>query len=133
MSTAPLIQRTGVSQTHREALPMLSRPFAIVFAFLAAISHAQAAATVGNANAGRDLVTRSCTTCHAANETTTTADGAPPLSYIVRDNKERPEWMRGWLMDPHDPMPNIMLSRQQIANIIAYLNSLPVRSTEQQR
>jgi hypothetical protein len=31
------------------------------------------------------------------------------------------------LMDPHDPMPNIMLSRQQIADIIAYLNSLAAR------
>jgi mono/diheme cytochrome c family protein len=29
-------------------------------------------------------------------------------------------------MDPHPPMPGIMLSRQQINDIIAYLNSLPV-------
>ena len=117
MSTAPFIHRIG-------------QPFAIVLALVAVMSHTQAATTLGDANRGRDLVTRSCTTCHAANETIRTADGAPPLSYIVRDNKERPEWIRGWLMDPHDPMPNIMLSRQQIADIIAYLNSLPVRAIE---
>jgi hypothetical protein len=28
-------------------------------------------------------------------------------------------------MDPHPPMPGIMLSRQQINDIIAYLNSVP--------
>jgi mono/diheme cytochrome c family protein len=105
---------------------MLSRLSALVIA-VAVVSQAQAATTRGDVNAGRDLVTRSCTTCHAQNGTARAADGAPPLSYIVRDNKERPEWIRGWLMDPHDPMPNIMLSRQQIADIIAYFNSLSGR------
>lgn len=86
-----------------------------------------AATNSGNANAGRDLVLRSCTTCHAVTEPITASDGAPPLSFIARDNKERPAWIRGWLMDPHPPMPGIMLSRQQINDIIAYLNSLPLR------
>lgn len=81
----------------------------------------------GNAEAGRQLVTKSCTACHAPNATTFATDGAPPLSFISKDNKERPAWIRGWLMDPHPPMPGIMLSRQQIEDIIAYLNSLPVK------
>ena len=46
---------------------------------------------------------------------------------IARDNKERPAWIHGWLMDPHPPMPEIMLSRQQISNILAYLDSLPAQ------
>lgn len=78
----------------------------------------------GNADAGRKLAMRSCTTCHAAAETVTATDGAPPLSYVARDNKKNPAWIRGWLMDPHPPMPGIMLSRQQIDDIIAYLNAL---------
>jgi mono/diheme cytochrome c family protein len=126
MYTAPRISRIDVrSQT-------ISRAVVFVIAFLA-IAPAESATTAGDVNAGRDLVTRSCTACHAANETTRTADSAPPLSYIIRDNRERPEWIKGWLMDPHDPMPNIMLSRKQIADIVAYLNSFPARSTEQQR
>jgi mono/diheme cytochrome c family protein len=112
---------------------MLQRAIVIALAFFGSMYGAQAAATLGNANAGRELMTRSCITCHAANETTRTADSAPPLSYIVRDNRERPEWIKGWLMDPHNPMPNITLSRQQIADIIAYLNSLPDQSTAQSR
>jgi hypothetical protein len=30
-------------------------------------------------------------------------------------------------MDPHPPMPGIMLSRKQVDDVIAYLNSLPVQ------
>jgi mono/diheme cytochrome c family protein len=88
---------------------------------------ADAAENVGNVEAGRQLVLNSCSTCHSTSNTNVASDAAPPLSFIARDNKQRPEWIRGWLMDPHPPMPGIMLSRQQINDVIAYLNSLPVR------
>ena len=84
-------------------------------------------AIAADANAGRDLVLRSCTSCHATATTVRATDGAPPLSFIAKDNKERPAWIRGWLMDPHPPMPNITLSRAQIDNIIAYLSTLPTQ------
>ena len=87
----------------------------------------QPAAAAGNVQAGRDLVMRSCISCHAPNDTGRASDGAPPLSFIARDNKERPAFIRGWLMDPHPPMPGLMLSRQQIGDIIAYLESLQTR------
>jgi mono/diheme cytochrome c family protein len=85
------------------------------------------AAPAGNAKEGQRLVEQSCSSCHATQVTATVADGAPPLSYIAKDNKVRPAWIRGWLMDPHPPMPGIMLSRQQVDNIIAYLNTLPIQ------
>src|SRR5262249_3162264 len=83
------------------------------------------AASVPNAEAGRQLVVRSCSSCHAMNAATTAIDGAPPLSVITKDNKERPAWIRGWLMEPHPPMPSISLSPQQIDDVIAYLRTLP--------
>ena len=79
---------------------------------------------VGNADTGRQLAMRSCISCHAAAGSTTASDGAPPLSFVARDNKQNPAWIRGWLMDPHPPMPGIMLSRQQIEDIVAYLSAL---------
>jgi cytochrome c len=85
-----------------------------------------AAAPAGNADAGRDLVMRSCISCHASEATKAATDGAPPLSFVAKDNRKNPAWIRGWLMDPHPPMPGIMLSRKQIDDIIAYLNTLPV-------
>jgi len=83
------------------------------------------AAPAGNADAGRDLVMRSCISCHAPEASKAATDGAPPLSFVAKDNKKNPAWIRGWLMDPHPPMPGIMLSRKQIDDIIAYLNTLP--------
>lgn len=82
-------------------------------------------AAAGNAEAGRQLVTRSCSSCHATESSPTATDNAPPFSAVAKTNKERPAWIRGWLMSPHPPMPNISLSRQQIDDIVAYLSSLP--------
>jgi mono/diheme cytochrome c family protein len=103
---------------------MSARHFVLITAFLTSAIPAMAADPAGNADAGRQFFTRSCTSCHAMNATTTAADTAPPLSYIAKDIKQRPAWIRGWLMDPHPPMPGIMLSRQQVNDVIAYLNSL---------
>jgi mono/diheme cytochrome c family protein len=85
------------------------------------------AAPAGNAPAGRELIMRSCTGCHATANATNATDTAPPLSFISRDIKNRRAWVRGWLMNPHPPMRGINLSRQEINDVIAYLESLPTR------
>jgi mono/diheme cytochrome c family protein len=103
---------------------MSARRFVLITALMTFALPAMAADPAGNADAGRQLFTRSCTSCHAMNASPTAADGAPPLSYIAKDIKQRPAWIRGWLMDPHPPMPGIMLSRQQVNDLVAYLNSL---------
>lgn len=84
-----------------------------------------AALPQGNAEAGKQLVLNSCTACHAPMGATHATDGVPPLSFLAKDNKADPRWVRGWLMDPHPPMPGIMLSRQQVADVLAYLSTLP--------
>jgi mono/diheme cytochrome c family protein len=95
----------------------------IALTFVAATAPAYAAS--GNAEAGRQLVTRSCSSCHAMEGATTATDGAPPFTLVAKTNKERPAWIRGWLMSPHPPMPSISLSRQQIDDIVAYLSTIP--------
>jgi mono/diheme cytochrome c family protein len=105
-------------------------PMKLISLFLAGVVAtfalpALAAAPAGNADAGRDLVMRSCISCHAQETSKAATDGAPPFSFVAKDNKQNPAWIRGWLMDPHPPMPGIMLSRKQIDDIIAYLNTLP--------
>ena len=105
---------------------MLIRDLVLLTALLAS-SIPALAAPVGDVGAGRQLVLQSCSSCHDTGTTATATDGAPPLSYIAKDNKQRPAWIRGWLMDPHPPMPGIMLSRKQVDDIIAYLNSLPAQ------
>jgi mono/diheme cytochrome c family protein len=98
----------------------------MLIALTAMIGHATVAyAASGNAEAGRQLVMRSCSSCHATESAKTATDNAPPFSAVAKSNKENPAWIRGWLMQPHPPMPNISLSRQQIDDIIAYLGTLP--------
>jgi mono/diheme cytochrome c family protein len=101
-------------------MPLRSLLFALGLATFALPAMAAA-----DAEAGRQLVLRSCSSCHALNASNRATDGAPPLSFLAKDNKARPAWVRGWLMDPHPPMPTIVLNRAQIDNIIAYLNTLP--------
>lgn len=105
---------------------MSLRHLGLVTVFLLSTAPVMAAVS-GNVEAGRRLVMQSCSSCHATGSTATATDGAPPLSFVAKDNKQRPAWIRGWLMDPHPPMPGIMLSRQQIEDIIVYLNTLPVQ------
>jgi mono/diheme cytochrome c family protein len=102
---------------------MRSSTIAIFSLLLAYATGANAAA---NPEAGRQLIMRSCSSCHATEASRTATDGAPPLTVIAKDNKERPAWIRGWLMEPHPPMPSISLSRQQIDDVIAYLRTLSV-------
>ena len=83
-----------------------------------------AAPVRGDPEAGRQLVLASCIGCHALTGSNRATDGAPPLSFLAKDNRARPAWVRGWLMDPHPPMPTIALNRAQIDNIVAYLNTL---------
>lgn len=92
---------------------------------LAATSAFAAALPRGNAEAGKQLVLNSCTACHAPMNPANASDQAPPLSFLAHDNKADPRWVRAWLMDPHPPMPGIMLSRQQVADVMAYLSTLP--------
>jgi mono/diheme cytochrome c family protein len=95
---------------------------ALTVLFLAAVTPAFAA---GNPEAGRLLIERSCTGCHGAANSTTMTDAAPSFSAIAQRNRQNRTWVRAWLTGPHPAMPGIDLSRRQIDEIVAYLNSLP--------
>ena len=97
----------------------------LVLACMAACTAAPALAAAGNVQAGQEIVMRTCSLCHAPGNAKTASDVAPPLSYIARHQKENPGWIHAWLTSPHPPMPGIMLSRNEIDNIMAYLATLP--------
>ena len=86
--------------------------------------HAFAQPIPGDVAAGRNLFLLSCAPCHVENGAQDPADTAPPLSFMARESKDRPDYVRGRLMNPHSPMPGFMLSRQQIDDVIAYLRSV---------
>jgi len=77
----------------------------------------------GNAPAGHQLAKQWCNTCHIVEESGSGPDTAPPFPVIAERRKDR-AWVRAWLVAPHPPMPNLNLTRQEIDDVIAYLDSL---------
>ena len=76
---------------------------------------------------GHDLARTWCTGCHLVDSTSQGGDAAPPFATIAAKNAGNEAALRGWLTNPHPPMPNLNLSRLEIDDIIAYLMSLAPR------
>ena len=51
-------------------------------------------------------------------------DGAPPFAMVADTAAERTDDLRAWLADPHPPMPNLSLTRWEIDDLLAYIESL---------
>jgi cytochrome c len=82
-------------------------------------------AAAQDAEEGRDLARQWCAACHLVEPGGTVAsDVAPSFPQIARTGALTPDRLRGWLSDPHPPMPNLSLSRAEIDALIAYLQSL---------
>lgn len=78
----------------------------------------------GDPEVGRELALRWCTSCHVVDEEGHGADAGPPLPALLGDGQRTPDELRGWLAAPHPPMPDFDLSRQEIEDIVAYLQRL---------
>jgi mono/diheme cytochrome c family protein len=78
----------------------------------------------GNAPAGKRLSQRWCASCHQVEPKGPAKDTAPPFAALGVQKGKDPGWIRAWLVNPHPPMQGINLSRQQIDDIVAYLQSL---------
>ena len=78
----------------------------------------------GDAAAGKDLATTWCSACHQMEGSSTAADAAPPFAAMARDPKVTPDRLRAFLVRPHGQMPELNLTRQEIENLVAYIESL---------
>lgn len=72
--------------------------------------------------AGRRLTQDLCMSCHAVGPTGGGTDMAPPLPAVAAARDD--DSLRYFLAAPHGAMPPVSLTRQQIADIVAYLASL---------
>lgn len=75
---------------------------------------------------GLQLAQHWCSGCHivASGQAAGASDSAPPFAEIAKDPAETPERLRGWLSQPHPTMPDLMLSRSQNDDLVAYILSL---------
>ena len=78
----------------------------------------------GDPEVGRELAQRWCTNCHVVDYEGHGADAGPALPALLGDGQRTADEIRGWLAAPHPPMPDFDLSRHEIEDIVAYLESL---------
>ena len=100
----------------------LSRAVPALVALIVANS---AALAEGSVAAGKRLSQQWCASCHQVEPNGPAKDAAPPFASLGAQKGKDPGWIRAWLTNPHPPMQGIDLSRQQIDDIVAYLQSLP--------
>ncbi len=91
---------------------------------LLATGVAASAAAQDKAAEGRSIAYRWCSSCHLVGPEDAVSDGAPTFSQIAKDPYFTSDRLRGWLAAPHEPMPDLELSRQEIDALVAYLQSL---------
>jgi mono/diheme cytochrome c family protein len=74
---------------------------------------------------GADLAKRWCAACHVvdADQKQANAD-APPFAAIAAKSNFTPEKVAFFLLDPHPKMPNFPLSRNEAADLAAYIGAL---------
>jgi mono/diheme cytochrome c family protein len=83
------------------------------------------ALAAGDAEAGKLLAERSCSSCHLVSPDQTTATTeAPPFMEIAQRSSEEIEALEAFLSAPHPPMPPVSLTRREIGDVVAYIRSL---------
>jgi mono/diheme cytochrome c family protein len=100
---------------------------AVTALLLLCAGYAWPATAAGDAQSGRLLAQQWCSNCHIVGPSTQGPDTAPPFPAIARRHPQNDGWVRSWLSTPHPPMPDFNLGRQQIDDIVAYLESLTAR------
>jgi len=107
------------------------RPLLVSFAIgLAATSGALAAEDVGDPQAGFEYAKRVCSDCHGIS-----AEKSPmPKATRFREVADRPgvtgTALRVWMETSHPTMPNIIIEKNDMLNVIAYILSLKGRDQE---
>jgi len=97
----------------------------VALAVLLAPSPAPHAQSRPDAAAGRAIAERWCAACHLVGPDQRTASaGVPPFAEMARRHAGSVAVLEGFLADPHPPMPNLSLSRQEIRDLVAYIGSL---------
>lgn len=103
-------------------------PFAtaLVAAFaLPAISVPAGAA--GRVDEGRAIAERWCSSCHqVSDQAPPVTTEAPPFASVAMKypGEEGLQALQAFLSDPHPLMPDMSLTRQEIRDLVAYIDSL---------
>jgi mono/diheme cytochrome c family protein len=75
---------------------------------------------------GKSVAVRWCAACHdvGSGERRTSNDLAPTFESVARRGDLSQSQLEAWIGNPHPPMPNLNLSRQDVSNLVDYIQSL---------
>ena len=81
-----------------------------------------------SATDGRRLAERFCTVCHVVSgkADASVPVGPPPFKAIANKPGQTAEHIKGVLIQPHAPMPDLQLTNDEIQSLLAYLQTLRV-------
>ena len=86
------------------------------------------AVAAGDLLAGKVIAEGWCAACHIASaEQTSSMKGAPSFPDIANKAQSDYAVLEGIIADPHPPMLNFNLTREQIHDLLAYIDSLRTR------
>ena len=74
--------------------------------------------------AGRQIAKRWCSSCHEVGKAPVQNDVSPPFMAIARMPSTTTISLNAFLSTPHHRMPDYSLTRQEIADVSAYILSL---------
>ena len=99
------------------------RHLACAIAFIPSFAAAQ------DAQQGREIAQRWCSSCHVVERTATVApaNGLPTFPAIAAKPGLSADQLRAAMNPQHSRMPDFALSRRQQDDLIAYINSLRVK------
>src|SRR5262245_49555975 len=79
----------------------------------------------GDAARGRTIATTWCSSCHLVGPTqASTAADAPTFASVAQRLPNDLDVLAAFVANPHPPMPNLSLSRQDIRDVLAYIATL---------
>lgn len=103
----------------------MSKFFGSVLAVLAGMSMTPILAQQqGNAEAGHELASKLCTSCHIVGNESSGSDLAPPFLVVARDPNTSLIELHSWDEEGHPTLRHLALTGKQVADIDAYLDSL---------
>ncbi|HUZ91264.1 MAG TPA: cytochrome c [Methylocella sp.] len=81
-------------------------------------------AFAADAKQGEVIAKRWCAACHLVSPDQTRANSDAPSFAAIAHKKLPAGQLKAFLMDPHPKMPDMNLTRSEIADIVAYIGTL---------
>ncbi len=106
---------------------MLAAGLGVALGLASLAANAQGSAQMGDLNTGRSFALQTCTPCHVVSPRQLAPPRfavAPSFQSIADLPSTTSLSLQTFLVTPHPTMPNLVLSADEVGNVVAYILSL---------